>query len=390
MIGGVLKRLGIYVHIPFCAKKCNYCDFYSLASGEGEKKAYVEALKREIREVSKNVNDEYRVYTIYFGGGTPSIIKADYIKEILEEIRLGFRLCKDDFYPEITIECNPKTVDMEKLFVYKEAGINRISLGLQSTNDDELRLLGRIHTYEDFLHSYDMVRKSCFTNVNIDLMSAIPKQKITTYERSLDELIKLNPEHISSYSLIIEEGTNFYKKYSENAPLVMDLPSEDEDRAMYELTSFRLAEAGYKRYEISNYAKDGYFSRHNTSYWERVPYLGFGVGASSLFEGERYDNVANLKEYIKHAGISDIRRNITKLSLRDEMSEFMFLGLRLIDGISKQVFTKIFTFTVDEIFGDVLKKHINNELLIDYGDFLKLSDRGLDISNYVLSDFLLD
>ena len=385
-----MKRLGIYVHIPFCAKKCNYCDFYSLASGEDEKKAYIEALKREIREVSKNVNDEYRVYTIYFGGGTPSIIKAYYIKEILDEIRSGFKLYEDGFFPEITIECNPKTVDMEKLLVYKEAGINRISLGLQSTDDDELRLLGRIHTYEDFLDSYDMVRKSCFTNVNIDLMSAIPKQKITTYERSLDELIKLNPEHISSYSLIIEEGTNFYKKYSENAPLVMDLPSEDEDRAMYELTSFRLAEAGYKRYEISNYAKKGYHSRHNTSYWERVPYLGFGVGASSLFENERYDNVGNLKEYIKNAGISDVRRNITKLSLRDEMSEFMFLGLRLIDGISKQVFTKIFTFTVDEIFGDVVKKHINNELLIDNGDFLKLSDRGLDISNYVLSDFLLD
>lgn len=385
-----MKRLGIYVHIPFCAKKCNYCDFYSLASGEDEKKAYIEALKREIREVSKNVNDEYRVYTIYFGGGTPSIIKAYYIKEILDEIRSGFKLYEDGFFPEITIECNPKTVDMEKLLVYKEAGINRISLGLQSTDDDELRLLGRIHTYEDFLDSYDMVRKSCFTNVNIDLMSAIPKQKITTYERSLDELIKLNPEHISSYSLIIEEGTNFYKKYSENAPLVMDLPSEDEDRAMYELTSFRLAEAGYKRYEISNYAKDGYFSRHNTSYWERVPYLGFGVGASSLFENERYDNVGNLKEYIKHAGISDVRRNITKLSLKDEMSEFMFLGLRLIDGISKQAFTKKFTFTVEEIFGDVLKKHINNELLIDNGDFLKLSDRGLDISNYVLSDFLLD
>lgn len=229
-----MKRLGIYVHIPFCAKKCNYCDFYSLASGEDEKKAYVEALKREIREVSKNVNDEYRVYTIYFGGGTPSIIKADYIKEVLDEIRAGFKLYEDGFFPEITIECNPKTVDMEKLLVYKEAGINRISLGLQSTDDDELRLLGRIHTYEDFLDSYDMVRKSGFTNVNIDLMSAIPNQKISTYERSLDELIKLNPEHISSYSLIIEEGTNFYKKYSENAPLVRDLPSEDEDRAMYE------------------------------------------------------------------------------------------------------------------------------------------------------------
>ena len=385
-----MKRLGIYVHIPFCAKKCNYCDFYSLASSEDEKIAYIEALKSEIREASKKVSDEYRVYTIYFGGGTPSIIKAYYIKEILDEIRSGFKLYEDGFFPEITIECNPKTVDMEKLLVYKEAGINRISLGLQSTDDDELRLLGRIHTYEDFLDSYDMVRKSCFTNVNIDLMSAIPKQKITTYERSLDELIKLNPEHISSYSLIIEEGTNFYKKYSENAPLVMDLPSEDEDRAMYELTSFRLAEAGYKRYEISNYAKDGYFSRHNTSYWERVPYLGFGVGASALFEGERYDNVASLKEYIKNAGVSDIRKNITKLSLKDEMSEFMFLGLRLIDGISKQVFTKKFTFSVEEIFGDFVKKHINNELLIDNGDFLKLSDRGLDISNYVLSDFLLD
>ena len=385
-----MKRLGIYVHIPFCAKKCNYCDFYSLASGEDEKKAYVEALKREIREVSKNVNDEYRVYTIYFGGGTPSIIKAEYIKEILDEIKAGFKLYEDGFFPEITIECNPKTVDMEKLLVYKEAGINRISLGLQSTDDDELRLLGRIHTYEDFLDSYDMVRKSCFTNVNIDLMSAIPKQKITTYERSLDELIKLNPEHISSYSLIIEEGTNFYKKYSENAPLVMDLPSEDEDRAMYELTSFRLAEAGYKRYEISNYAKDGYFSRHNTSYWERIPYLGFGVGASSLFENERHDNVGNLKEYIKNAGISDIRRNITKLSLRDEMSEFMFLGLRLTDGVSKTNFSQNFTFTVEEIFGDIIKKHINNKLLIDNGEFLMLSARGLDISNYVLSDFLLD
>lgn len=385
-----MKRLGIYVHIPFCAKKCNYCDFYSLASGEDEKKAYVEALKREIREVSKNVNDEYRVYTIYFGGGTPSIIKADYIKEVLDEIRAGFKLYEDGFFPEITIECNPKTVDMEKLLVYQEAGINRISLGLQSTDDDELRLLGRIHTYEDFLDSYDMVRKSGFTNVNIDLMSAIPNQKITTYEKSLDELIRLNPEHISSYSLIIEEGTNFYQKYSENAPLVRDLPSEDEDRAMYELTSFRLAEAGYKRYEISNYAKKGYHSRHNTSYWERIPYLGFGVGASSLFENVRHDNVGNLKEYIKNAGISDIRRNITKLSLRDQMSEFMFLGLRLTDGVSKANFSQNFTFAVDEIFGDVIKKHINNKLLIDNGEFLMLSARGLDISNYVLSDFLLD
>lgn len=385
-----MKRVGIYIHIPFCARKCNYCDFYSLASGEDEKKSYIEALKREIKEVSKKVNADYQVYTIYFGGGTPSIIKADYIKEVLDVIRSHFKLYKDDFYPEITIECNPKTVDMDKLSIYKEAGINRISLGLQSTDNDELKLLGRIHTYEDFLESYEMVRKSGFKNVNIDLMSAIPNQKIETYEKSLNEIIRLNPEHISSYSLIIEEGTPFFKKYSENAPLFSELPSEDEDREMYALTSEKFSKAGYERYEISNYAKEGFYSRHNTSYWDRVPYLGFGAGASSFFENERYKNMANLKEYIEKAGIEDIREEIIKLNLNDAMSEFMFLGLRKVVGVSKSEFKSNFTFCVEEIFGENIKKYINNKLLIDNGEFLRLSDRGLDISNYVISDFLLD
>ncbi|ESL04473.1 putative oxygen-independent coproporphyrinogen III oxidase [Catonella morbi ATCC 51271] len=385
-----MKRLGIYVHIPFCARKCNYCDFYSLASGEDEKKNYIEALKREIKEVSKKVSTDYEVYTIYFGGGTPSIIKADYIREILDVIRSYFKLYKDDFYPEITIECNPKTVDTEKLSIYSEAGINRVSLGLQSTDNDELKLLGRIHTYEDFLESYEMVRKSGFKNVNIDLMSAIPNQKIKTYEKSLNEIIRLNPEHISSYSLIIEEGTPFFKKYSENAPHFKDLPSEDEDREMYALTSEKLGKAGYERYEISNYAKPGFYSRHNTSYWERVPYLGFGVGASSFFEDERYKNRANFKEYIKKAGIEDIREEITKLTLNDTMTEFMFLGLRKTAGISKSEFKKIFTFTVENVFGKMIEKHIKNGLLLNDGEFLKLSERGLDISNYVISYFLLD
>lgn len=385
-----MKRVGIYIHIPFCARKCNYCDFYSLASGEDEKKSYIEALKREIKEVSKKVNADYQVYTIYFGGGTPSIIKADYIKEVLDVIRSHFKLYKDDFYPEITIECNPKTVDMDKLSIYKEAGINRISLGLQSTDNDELKLLGRIHTYEDFLESYEMVRKSGFKNVNIDLMSAIPNQKTETYEKSLNEIIRLNPEHISSYSLIIEEGTPFFKKYSENAPLFSELPSEDEDREMYALTSEKFSKAGYERYEISNYAKEGFYSRHNTSYWDRVPYLGFGAGASSFFENERYKNMANLKEYIEKAGIEDIREEIIKLNLNDAMSEFMFLGLRKVVGVSKSEFKSNFTFCVEEIFGENIKKYINNKLLIDNGEFLRLSDRGLDISNYVISDFLLD
>ena len=385
-----MKRLGIYIHIPFCAKKCNYCDFYSLASGEDEKKSYIEALKREIKEASKKVSADYEVYTIYFGGGTPSIINADYIKEILDVIKSHFKLYKDDFYPEITIECNPKTVDTEQLSIYREAGVNRISLGLQSTDNDELKLLGRIHTYEDFLESYEMVRKTGFNNVNIDLMSAIPNQKIKTYEKSLNEIIRLNPEHISSYSLIIEEGTPFFKKYSENAPLFKDLPSEDEDRKMYTLTSEKLGKAGYERYEISNYAKKGFYSRHNISYWDRVPYLGFGAGASSFFEDERYKNMTNLKEYTKKAGKEDIREEITKLSLNDAMSEFMFLGLRKTEGISKTKFMNNFTFCVEDIFGKTIKKYINNKLLIDNGEFLRLSDRGLDISNYVISDFLLD
>lgn len=385
-----MKRLGIYVHIPFCAKKCNYCDFYSLASGEDEKKNYIKALKREIKEVSKKVSTDYEVYTIYFGGGTPSIIKADYIKEVLDVIKSHFKLYKDDFYPEITIECNPKTVDMEKLSIYKETGINRISLGLQSTDNDELKLLGRIHTYEDFLESYEMVRKSSFKNVNIDLMSAIPNQKIKAYEKSLNEIIKLNPEHISSYSLIIEEGTPFFKKYSEDASNFKDLPSEDEDREMYVLTSEKLGKAGYERYEISNYAKKGFYSRHNTSYWDRVPYLGFGVGASSFFENERYKNMANLKEYIEKAGTEDIREETTKLSLNDAMSEFMFLGLRKTAGVSKSEFKNNFTFSVEKIFGEIIEKHINNQLLLDNNGFLRLSDKGIDLSNYVLSDFLLD
>ena len=385
-----MKRLGIYVHIPFCAKKCNYCDFYSLASGEDEKKNYIKALKREIKEVSKKVSTDYEVYTIYFGGGTPSIIKADYIKEVLDVIKSHFKLYKDDFYPEITIECNPKTVDMEKLSIYKETGINRISLGLQSTDNDELKLLGRIHTYEDFLESYEMVRKSSFKNVNIDLMSAIPNQKIKAYEKSLNEIIKLNPEHISSYSLIIEEGTPFFKKYSEDASNFKDLPSEDEDREMYVITSEKLGKAGYERYEISNYAKKEFYSRHNTSYWDRVPYLGFGVGASSFFENERYKNRANLKEYIEKAGTEDIREETTKLSLNDAMSEFMFLGLRKTAGVSKSEFKNNFTFSVEKIFGKIIEKHIKNRLLLDDGEFLRLSDRGLDISNYVISDFLLD
>lgn len=384
-----MKKLGIYIHIPFCIKKCNYCDFYSISTNEDGKRAYVEALKKEVEYMAKK-SENYEVYTIYFGGGTPSILSATYISEILELIIKNFKVHREGAYPEITIECNPKTVDEGKLQIYKKSGINRISIGLQSTNDEELKLLGRIHNYKDFLESYDLTRKVGFNNVNIDIISAVPEQTLEGYEKSLDRVIALNPEHISSYSLIIEEGTPFFEKYSENAPFYKDLPDENVERAMYELTVSKLLESGYDRYEISNYAKKGFISRHNTAYWNRTEYLGLGVGASSFFKGKRYKNISNVKEYIKRiSGKNDIRENIKKLTLNESMEEFMFLGLRLTDGIKKECFKNNFNKNIEEIYGDIISKHINNGLLIDTGEHLKLSEKGFDVSNYVLCDFLI-
>ncbi len=383
------KRLGIYIHLPFCARKCNYCDFYSVVSGEEEKKAYIKALKREIEERVEYLSCDHRVYTVYFGGGTPSILKGSYIAELLETVRKNFKLHTDDFYPEITIECNPATLDKEKLLIYKNAGINRLSLGLQSTENSELRLLGRIHSYEDFLRSYELVREAGFSNVNIDLISALPKQSVFSYEKSLDRVVKLNPEHISSYSLIVEEGTPFFERYSENAPFFKDLPCEEVERQMYEMTVRKLSAAGYHRYEISNYSKNNLHSRHNISYWERVPYLGFGAAASSFFENERYKNTANIREYI--GGIDsgrDVREEKVSLSLTESMAEFMFLGLRCTNGIKKNRFFSEFGKNLEEVYGKEIKKHIKNGLLIEDNNIIRLSDRGLDLSNYVLCDFV--
>lgn len=385
------KQLGIYVHLPFCVKKCGYCDFYSVGADEEMKKAYVRALITEIKREKEEVYNDFEVKTIYFGGGTPSVLAASLIREILVVIKETFCISKEEGFPEITIECNPATVDEEKLAIYREAGINRLSLGLQSANNNELRLLGRIHTYEEFLESYTLVREAGFQNVNVDLMSGLPTQTMESFSQSVKEIVRLNPEHISSYSLIIEEGTPFFKKYSEGKKMAKLLPDEALERDLYYYTNYALSEAGYHRYEISNYAKKGFESKHNSSYWERLPYLGFGVAAASQFDKKRWTNIANLKEYIKRMEEgSSVRLEVMDLSEKNEIEESLFLGLRLIKGLNKEVFLKKFGKDIYEVYPFVLKKYINQGFLEDEKGFIKLTEAGIDVSNQILSEFLLD
>lgn len=386
-----MKRLGIYVHIPFCIKKCGYCDFYSVGADEERKKEYIEALIKEIEGEDSKKYKEFAVKTIYFGGGTPSLLPAEFLGEVLKTIRQNFQLSEEEGYPEITVECNPEAIEYEKLLFYKEMGVNRISIGLQSANDEELKLLGRVHSYEKFLESHALVRKAGFQNVNVDVMSGLPTQTMESYRKTVEEVIRLNPEHIASYSLILEEGTPFFKKYSEGEKMARLLPNEEVEREMYYFTDKRLKEAGYERYEISNYAKKGYASRHNSSYWERIPYLGFGVAAASQFEKKRWVNVANLKEYIVRIEEGQsVKTEEIELSRENEIEETMFLGLRMSAGVEKERFFRNFRKDIYEVYPDVLKKQIQNDFLEDRDGFIRLTEKGIDVSNQILCEFLLD
>ena len=277
----------------------------------------------------------------------------------------------------------------EKLSAYRKLGINRISFGLQSADNGELKLLGRIHTYEQFLESYEMVRKAGFTNINIDLISAIPKQTVRSWEETLKRIIRLKPEHISAYSLIIEEGTSFAKLYGEGSPLERDLPSEEEERLMYEKTEEILDQNGYHRYEISNYAKEGMECRHNLGYWERKNYLGLGLGASSLLDNRRYSNTENLREYTECAGQPEkIRKNTEHLTEEEQMEEFIFLGLRKMNGISEQAFWNCFQKTIWDCYGENIRKVMEKGLLKQREGCLSLTKKGIDVSNYVFAEIL--
>ena len=368
----------IYIHIPFCVKKCDYCDFLSGPSRPEEQESYVQALLREIGTVTEGKGRS--VSSIFIGGGTPSVLDERFIGEVINKIKEKFSLQED---AEITIEVNPGTAYSQKLQAYRHYGINRLSIGLQSPNDRELKILGRIHNYAQFLKTYKEAREVGFDNINIDLMSAIPDQTYEGWQKNLRTVAELKPEHISAYSLIIEEGTPF-------AARKLNLPDEDTEYNMYEATAQILKEYGYEQYEISNYSKEGRVCRHNVGYWTRQDYLGFGLGASSLYEKERFSNTSDWKEYLKNSSDPElIREKEPTLTREDEMAEFMFLGLRMTKGIAKADFEKIFGCRIEQIYGEVLKKYESMELLVEKDDRIFLSREGIHVSNSIMAEFLL-
>lgn len=385
MMNNLIKK-GIYIHIPFCMHKCIYCDFLSSPQTEDIKTTYVQTLQNEIRLTSEKMIKEgksIQISSIFFGGGTPSILDAKHIKNIMNCIRNCFEVLEN---AEITIECNPGTVDEEKFDIYRESGINRISFGLQSCDNGELKMLGRIHTFEQFLDSYRIAEKCGFNNINVDLMSAIPGQSVEGYINSLKKVIELSPKHISAYSLILEEGTYLFDNLKKYPPV----PTEEDERDMYYQTKKLLESEGYNHYEISNFAREGFECRHNLTYWERGDYLGFGIGAASLFEGVRYSNTRDLNKYIElNADIDRIREDVEKLGKEDEMAEFMFLGLRKIQGISIIDFEETFGESIFDVYGREIEKNINKGLLKKSGSRIMLTPRGIDISNTVMSDFII-
>ena len=382
------KPLELYIHIPFCLRKCAYCDFLSNVQNEETIETYVLSLVDEIlaHGSERKYVSAYEVTTIFFGGGTPSILNASQIQRIFYALEKSFEIAPD---AEITIEANPGTVTIEKLEAYRACGINRISFGLQSANNEELKLLGRIHTYEEFLESFHLARECGFDNINVDLISAIPKQTLASWEETLKNIIALNPEHISAYSLIVEEGTPFANMYGEGCPGEQDLPSEEEERKIYYRTKEMLKDAGYNRYEISNYAKEGMECKHNLGYWERKEYLGIGLGSASLINNVRYSNISDLSRYIKCAKHLDIiQADIQVLSTQEQMEEFMFLGLRKMVGIYEQEFEECFGVDIDEVYGKQLKKLILEDLIERKDGWIRLTERGIDVSNYVFAEFM--
>lgn len=383
-----MKELELYIHIPFCVQKCFYCDFLSMPVDETVRRHYVRRLIEETEYKSQQYKG-YEITSVFFGGGTPSILTETQIAEIMEALQQNFSIQKE---AEITIECNPGTLARQKIITYKESGINRISMGLQSANNRELKMLGRIHTYEEFLHNYDLVRKGGIENVNVDLMSALPGQTVSDWERTLKEILKLRPEHISAYSLIIEEGTPFYQTYEEDEQRREEgeepkyLPNEETEREMYRLTGALLEEKGYMQYEISNYAKKGRECQHNIGYWTRKNYLGLGLGSASLVENVRFSNTSDLQEYL--AGDFEEREREV-LERREQMEEFMFLGLRMIKGVSRGDFKKAFGVEIEAVYGEVIKKMVSQGLLQQQAGRIFLTEEGISVSNYVMSEFLL-
>lgn len=375
------KNMELYIHVPFCVKKCAYCDFLSFPADEGTKRRYVEKLMEEMRTMGAVCRDN-TVSTVFVGGGTPSILKGEWMEELFSVLRENFSLEPD---AEISMEANPGTVTKEKLFSYRRAGINRLSFGLQSAKERELSALGRIHRFEDFLESFRAARECGFENINVDLMSALPGQTADSWMETLKRTAELSPEHISAYSLIVEEGTPFYEAYGSEAGRKL-LPDEETEREMYHRTKAFLRECGYERYEISNYAKPGFACLHNIGYWTGVPYLGLGLGAASYLNGKRFSGHGDMETYL--ASAAGTYENEVQLTKKDMEEEFFFLGLRLTKGVSLAEFKERFGEDAAAVYPGVMERFVKEGAAnLSDGRFF-LTDYGMDVSNYVMAEFL--
>ncbi len=397
-----MKDIGLYIHIPFCKKKCNYCDFVSFAKSEEKIEEYINCLICEIKEVAENVKFQFQqkkgdlvnVRSIYIGGGTPSYIDSKYIKQILNTIRNSYDFVmaglidKQEQFPEITIEINPGTVTEEKLKDYKYSGVNRISIGMQATQNRLLTQLGRIHSYQEFETTYLLARKIGFNNINIDFMIGLPNQTIEDIKESLQKIKKLNPEHVSVYSLIVEENTILSKQIEEGT---LELPEENKEREMYWTVKNFLEENGYNHYEISNFAKPNRESRHNMDCWNQKEYFGFGVAAHSYVDNVRFSNITDLNSYIENYKHNEPEKNFVfheKENYLDTMKEYLLLGFRKIKGVSKKDFENKFQLPIESIFKLELEELKEKGLILENEDTYYLSDKGIDFANLVFEKFV--
>lgn len=387
-----MKKIGLYIHIPFCKRKCYYCDFVSYCNKDNLIEEYIKYLKQELREVAKEMEFNFKyndgekivVDTIYIGGGTPSYIDCNYIVDIMNEIYKNYNLD----LKEVTIEVNPKTVNVEKLKAYKKAGINRLSIGMQETNDEILKKIGRIHTYSDFLHTYKTARDVGFENINIDVMIGLPGQSIRNVEETINKVIELNPEHISLYSLILEENTKLYELVKNKE---ITLETDEIERRMYHSARKNLNRNGYKQYEISNFSKKGYESIHNLDCWEQNEYIGFGVASHSYTDNIRYSNIESIEQYIQNYKNNEQENNIIvheKQNEQSKMMEYIMLNLRKIKGINICEFKKVFKDDVMNIFGEKISKLHNQKLIKISRSNIALTIKGLDLANIVWQEFV--
>ena len=373
----------VYIHIPFCKSKCGYCDFLSVSGDESLYEAYKNTLINEIKNCKEL--KEIQIETIFIGGGTPTVLPPVYLFEIMDAITFTSNNISKEV--EITVEANPGTLKYGTLFILKQAGVNRLSMGLQACQNNLLQKIGRTHNYEDFLKNYNDAVKMGFENINVDLMFSLPEQTVQNWTQTLNNISNLTPSHVSTYSLKVEEGTPFYQMHK-NGEIVID---EDLDREMYYLAKEILQSNGYNHYEISNFSKRGFESKHNVMYWKRKDVLGFGLGAHSFFEGKRYHNTKNFDEYIESNGVrKSITENIIDIKKADSIEEYMFLGLRMLDGISIEEFETLFSENILDIYGDKLRKLGKEGLIKRNGDKILLTERGIDVSNIVFTEFLFD